>query len=855
MTRTIRLAQFCSLERVESNCNKFTSEEPREQPPEEDHRRGTKRRTRRRRLGHEIEYNAKIENISSGHEEEEEYNPTNNEPILELLRNRSWPNLCHSKHRWRSPAASLALINLMPLLLLLLLYLINDATIKLATASDYQGAYLGKLNSYAHQVNGDVYTIDEYTFLIKNFFYDGLSQDAFFWAGSSIRPSNKGFIIPSEDGRTNRLQRYTNRDITIRMPDDRRITSVRWLSVWDIRGGRNLGDIIIPEGFEPPTAKKISEFSQLAHGVRSETVTLINSRSIGIQQLYYDGLGPNTFFLVGIGPQASPLGTKVPDETGALEPLGAYDGEDIVLELPGNLTIFDIDWLAIYDLQEQENYGSVLIPSHLSVPPALVTLIKYESRLPQCEQLHRDIQLNWEIFGPQITFELVARIQTNDYIAFGISGSDNSSQMLGSDVSLSYLEGHLGFTFDYNITDRHPCVNLNAAGPNGGEYRGVCPDVRVGGVENYQVHTYTRENGLTKITFRRNLLNTGDEGDKVFKTTGSTYVIWAVGRLNKFKEPRYHHMYSKGDVKLEFGRKISKNCFQFTVPSHDPTRNANDAAFTRQQVAALSSSSGSSSSPSNKSPLGFFSHFSPPAAAAASSTSPGSSDERLQPFYNSVSWGQPEILNKSATTFYARLGHPGVQKGYMQITGEGSAGLVWYINGLMAPILHVQRGKTYTFRVEGGNSFDKSYRFYHPFYITDEPYGGYLHQNVSQRNAQKVLAGLQFERAPGQPPARSANAKPQVAQAPQMIGKPAASSVGRLCAWLPYTVNDIRKAETHQSFAQFRAKLNYTCAFGQPGIVQWTPNVTTPDVVYYQSYTQRNMGWKIIVRDDDTESE
>ena len=726
-------------------------------------------------------------------------------------------------------------------------------------ASDYQGAYMGKLNSYSHQVNGDVYTIDEFTLLIKNFFYDGLSQDAFFWAGSSIRPSNKGFIVPSEDGRTNRLQRYTNRDITIRMPDDRRITSIRWLSIWDIRGSKNLGDIIIPEGFEPPTAKKISEFSRIAHGVKSETVTLINSRSIGIQQLYYDGLGTNTFFFVGIGPQPNPAGTRVPDETGALEPLGAYEGEDIVLELPGNLTIFDIDWLAIYDTVEQENYGSVLIPSHQSVPPALVSLIKYESRLPQCEQLHRDIQLNWETFGPQITFELVGRINANDYIAFGISGSDNSSQMLGADVSISYLEAHLGFTFDYNITDRHPCVSLQQ---NSKEFRGVCPDVKVGGVENYQVHTYTRENGLTKITFRRNLLNTGDDGDKVFKTTGATYIVWAVGRLNKFKEPRYHHLYSKGDFKIEFGRKITKNCFQFTMPSHDPARNANDAAFSRQQVAALTSSAAAAASggpqTGGKSALGFLSHFARPSFASSSASQSAISGQRpesdLMPFYSSASWGQPEILNKTATTFYARLGHPGVQKGYMQITGEGSAGLVWYINGLMAPILHVQRGKTYTFRVEGGNTFDKSYRFYHPFYITDEPYGGYLLQNTTQRNHQKVFAGLQFERAPGQP-VKPTNGKPQPAQAPQMVGKPAPTLVGRLCAWLPNSINDIRKAETHQSFAQFRAKLNYTCSFGQPGIVQWTPNVSTPDVVYYQSYTQRNMGWKIIVRDDDTDSE
>ena len=742
--------------------------------------------------------------------------------------------------------------------------------------ADYQGAYMGKLSSYSHQVNGDVYVIDEHTFLIKNFFYDGLAQDAFFWAGSSIRPSNKGFIVPSEDGRTNRLQRYTNRDITIRLPDDRRIVSIRWLSIWDIRSSKNLGDIIVPEGFEPPAPKRISEFSRLAHNVKSETVTLLNSNSIGIQQLFYDGLGGSgTFFYVGIGPQPNGAGTKVPDETGSLEPLGAYEGEDIVLELPGNLTIFDIDWLAIYDSNEQENFGSVLIPSHLSIPPALVSLIKYESRLPQCEQLHRDIQLNWEIFGPQITFELVARIHPNDYIGFGISGSDNSSQMIGADVAISYLEAHLGFTNDYNLTDRHPCVSLRE-----NEFRGVCPDVKVNGVENYQIHTFTRENGLTKITFRRNLMNTGDEGDKVFKTTGATYIIWAVGRLNKFKEPRYHHMYSKGDVKIEFGRKISKNCFQFVIPSHDATRNANDAAFSRQQVAALTSPSALSSSSAaaaaasatdnqqkSNSGLGFLTHFSTRYSAPTSTAA--QLNAATSPFFASTvgslsSWGKPEILNRTANVFYARLGHPGVQKGYMQITGEGSAGLVWYINGLMAPVLHVQRGKTYTFRIEGGNSYEKSYRFYHPFYITDEPFGGYLLQNSSQRNHQKVFAGLQFERAAATGSAAAAAVastrpapgsggagKPKQQQTIQMVGKPAPNSMGRLCAWLPNDINDIRRAETHQSFAQFRAKLNYTCSFGQPGIVQWTPNMSTPDVVYYQSYTQRNMGWKIIVRDDD----
>lgn len=44
----------------------------------------------------------------------------------------------------------------------------------------------------------------------------------------------------------------------------------------------------------------------------------------------------------------------------------------------------------------------------------------------------------------------------DDYMAFGFSGSDNSSQMMGSDVSINYLETHLGYTKDYNISGPFP---------------------------------------------------------------------------------------------------------------------------------------------------------------------------------------------------------------------------------------------------------------------------------------------------------------------------------------------------------------------------------------------------------------
>lgn len=53
------------------------------------------------------------------------------------------------------------------------------------------------------------------------------------------------------------------------------------------------------------------------------------------------------------------------------------------------------------------------------------------------------------------------------------------------------------------------------------------------------------------------------------------------------------------------------------------------------------------------------------------------------------------------------------------------------------------RGKTYTFVVEGGNNPDIPAK-YHPFYISDDPVGGYEHKReeekkVSSCTARKVL--------------------------------------------------------------------------------------------------------------------
>jgi hypothetical protein len=144
----------------------------------------------------------------------------------------------------------------------------------------------------------------------------------------------------------------------------------------------------------------------------------------------------------------------------SLDSIRAYTEETIVLEMPGERTIFEIDWISIFDVEANENFGSILIADGLNVPPSLTKIIPYRLALPNCKQLHKDLQVQWEVFGPAITMLLSGKVSEDDYMAFGLSGSDTKSQMLGADVAVTYIDGHLGYAIDYHIDALASCVQV-----------------------------------------------------------------------------------------------------------------------------------------------------------------------------------------------------------------------------------------------------------------------------------------------------------------------------------------------------------------------------------------------------------
>lgn len=133
----------------------------------------------------------------------------------------------------------------------------------------------------------------------------------------------------------------------------------------------DFGHVLIDKDLDVPRPRVLPEFRRLAHGLRSSNISVLDAKTFYIPNLHYDGAGPDAYFWVGTGDKPSENGIKVPNEMGSLDPLRGYQGEDIEIVLPGNLTVYEIDWLAVWCVQYRHNFGHVLIPKELDVPPAL----------------------------------------------------------------------------------------------------------------------------------------------------------------------------------------------------------------------------------------------------------------------------------------------------------------------------------------------------------------------------------------------------------------------------------------------------------------------------------------------------
>ncbi|XP_057657691.1 protein Skeletor, isoforms B/C isoform X3 [Diorhabda carinulata] len=261
---------------------------------------------------------------------------------------------------------------------------IVSAAVENCHGAQYFGKLIGKLSELHHGVSGEVYAVDARTLFIKDFTYDGQGPAAYFYASVHKTADKNGFRLRDETGSGAVIRRYRKEGIALTLPEGKTIHNIKIFYLWCEEFDVNFGDVKIPRNFDYPRPQKIDPLTGV-HAVSSDNVVIVDAQTLLIPNFSYDGEAPDAKFWVGKGSRPTPQGYRVPDENGKESPLRKYDRKTIVLTLPGDLTVFDIGHFGVWCEEFTVDFGHILIPQILNIPPSLKMLGISPQKLQQTD--------------------------------------------------------------------------------------------------------------------------------------------------------------------------------------------------------------------------------------------------------------------------------------------------------------------------------------------------------------------------------------------------------------------------------------------------------------------------------------
>ena len=126
--------------------------------------------------------------------------------------------------------------------------------------TSYTGLKIGDFDGYNYGVGGTLYALNESTLFIKDFRYSGGGPDAFFLVGTESKsPNPNGIILPFpyqgkhyeyDDPNAPVLGRFEasrHENVLLHLPQNVRVSDLKWLSVWCRAYTVNFGEVIWPD--------------------------------------------------------------------------------------------------------------------------------------------------------------------------------------------------------------------------------------------------------------------------------------------------------------------------------------------------------------------------------------------------------------------------------------------------------------------------------------------------------------------------------------------------------------------------------------------------------------------------------
>ena len=119
--------------------------------------------------------------------------------------------------------------------------LLNDTSSGCGTDHPKVG-YTGDFQTYAHNVSGTVTIVDNCTLQVERFSYDSTAPIVYFYGDTSANFLSDNAFIIGDILRDNSIA-YENNSITVKLPNNKTLDDLEYLSVWCIDFRANFGDL------------------------------------------------------------------------------------------------------------------------------------------------------------------------------------------------------------------------------------------------------------------------------------------------------------------------------------------------------------------------------------------------------------------------------------------------------------------------------------------------------------------------------------------------------------------------------------------------------------------------------------
>ncbi|KAL3173630.1 hypothetical protein MRX96_041453 [Rhipicephalus microplus] len=600
-----------------------------------------------------------------------------------------------------------------------------------------------------------------------------------------------------------------------------------------------LWTVLAAAAAEPYLGTRIGKLNTHFHGVSGE-LYVVDDTTLYLKDFHYDGTGPDAYFWAGSSTRPDHTGFIIPDEKGRTTPLGAYNGQDLVLKLPAGQAVSKIRWFAVWCRKFRANFGDLIIPRNLEIPkPAVLkALPTWDHGVSSGRVSLVDAQtflvpdFKYDGLGPAAYW----------WVSKGAKQHRGGTRLLDENGSIS-------IPHDVRVP---PSSRQLALAQAEAQQREIVPRVQ----QVQSVSTAAPARPTSRTTGRTTDKTTRGLNCQVLHEPLGLELRWVlehdqavmqlVGRVRQGEYMSFG--LSKDDTKSQMvdadaivawiDRNGKGHAVDYYLSSKEQVCGEVVCFETHKFHTLLSQCVGNRGScPDNK-------------ISRRAGDSVTMLDAAVLNGYHMVTFRRPQAAQDPNYDQHIYSDGPQAVMWAVGPVNDHSDASYHSVHSQGDVFLDFARQPAWNCPApdddakEGSSAGDGSVAVENTWKIPPVvcPADGIFQMQIGPAGGRKGYQAVTgqvgwgiawFERA-------------YAGVARHKNGRPYPTAVGRLCEWqLPLG----EQPDEYNSFEQFRQRLKLQCQAGSPAHLRWTPDHNTPDLVYYQCYTHRHLGWKIHVVD------